>query len=49
MDRDGRRVLNVETYEANVLGLGKPKNYRFELLRDSLRDEDWTRYQRLMR
>lgn len=48
-DRDGRRVLNVETYEANVLGLGKPKNYRFELLRNSLRDEDWTRYERLMR
>lgn len=49
MDRDGGRVLNVETYEANVLGLGKPKNYRFELLRNSLRDEDWTRYERLMR
>ena len=49
MDRDGRRVLNVETYETDVLGLGKPKNYRFELLRDLLRHEDWMRYQRLMR
>ena len=49
MDRDGRRVLNVETYETGVLGLGKSKNYRFELLRHSLRDEDWMRYERLMR
>ncbi len=49
MDRDGRRVLNVETYETDLLGLGKTKNYRFELLYDSLLDEDWMRYQRLMR
>jgi len=49
MDRDGRRVVNVETYETDVLGLGKPKNYRFELVRDSLRNEDWVRYQRLRR
>ena len=30
MDRDGRRVLNVETYETDVLGLGKPKNYEVD-------------------
>ena len=46
MQREGRRVLHVETYEKDVLGLGKPKNYKFELSR-SLSDEDWARYQRL--
>ena len=49
MDRDGRRVLNVETNETDVLGLGNSKNYRFVLLLDSLLDDDWVRYQRLMR
>ena len=47
LDRDGRRILNVETYESDTLSFGKPKNYRFELS-DSLPDDDWMRYQRLL-
>ncbi len=46
MQREGRRVLHVETYEKDVLGLGKPKNYKFELSR-TLSDGEWVRYQRL--
>ena len=48
MERQGRSVFNLETYETEVLGLGKPKNYRFEL-RNPMRDEDWSRYERLAR
>ena len=46
MERESRRVLHVETYEQDFLGLGKPKNYKFELNR-SLNHDDWARYQRL--
>jgi hypothetical protein len=48
IERQGGRVLNLETYETEVLGLGKPKNYKFEL-RESMGDEDWSRYERLAR
>jgi len=48
MERQGRSVLNLETYESDVLALGKPKNYRFELP-SPMRDEDWSRYRRLAR
>jgi hypothetical protein len=48
LERQGRGVLNLETYETEVLGLGKPKNYRFEL-QNPMRDEDWSRYERLAR
>jgi serine/threonine-protein kinase len=48
LERQGRWVLNLETYETEVLGLGKPKNYRFEL-QNPMRDEDWSRYERLAR
>ena len=46
MERNGPTVLNIESYEKAVLGLGKPKNYRFELS-SPIVDEDWVRYQRL--
>jgi serine/threonine protein kinase len=46
LERESRTVLNVETFETDVLGLGKPKNYRFELA-TPIRDEDWSRFERL--
>jgi len=46
MERANRRSFYVETYEKDVLVLGKPKSYRFAL-RDSLGDDVWSRYQRL--
>jgi hypothetical protein len=46
MQRESRTVLNVETFETDVLGLGKPKNYRFELA-TPIRDDDWARFERL--
>ena len=48
LEKDGRRILNLETHETDVLGLGKPKNYKFEL-RNPMRDDDWSRYRRLSR
>ena len=48
LEKDGRRILNLETHETDLLGLGKPKNYKFEL-RNPMRDDDWSRYRRLSR
>ena len=48
MERQERSVVNLETHATEVLGLGKPKNYKFEL-RAPMRDEDWSRYERLAR
>ena len=48
LEKDGRRILNLETHETDILGLGKPKNYKFEL-RNPMRDDDWSRYRRLAR
>ena len=41
------RGSSIVSYESDVLGMGKTKNYRFEL-GESLQDDDWARYQRLM-
>jgi hypothetical protein len=46
MERESRTLLKVETFEIDVLGFGKPKNYRFEL-DTPMRDEDWSRSERL--
>jgi serine/threonine protein kinase len=42
------RILYLETFEKDLLSLGKNKGYRFEL-DGPLGDDDWTRYQRLLR
>jgi hypothetical protein len=46
MEREDRTTLTIETYEKDLLGLGKPKRYRFELL-TSLGNGAWTRFLRL--
>jgi tetratricopeptide (TPR) repeat protein len=48
LERDGRWILNLETHETEALSLGKPKNHKFEF-RSPIRDEDWSRYRRLVR
>ena len=46
MERTDEERLLVETFEKDLLGMGKPKRYRFEL-GQPLDSETWTRYQRL--
>ena len=46
MERTDDERLMVETFEKDILGMGKPKRYRFEL-GQPLDSETWTRYQRL--
>lgn len=48
VEREGEWILSVETYEKDVLGLGKPKSYKFALSQP-LREDDWVRYRRLLR
>ena len=46
LERVNRRHLNVETHDKDILVLGKPKRYKFSLS-TSLKDDTWSRYQRL--
>jgi hypothetical protein len=48
LDRPDSDKIYIETFEKNVLSLGKNKIYRFEL-DEPLGDDNWTRYQRLLR
>jgi hypothetical protein len=48
MERPEETTFIVETFEKDTLGLGKNKRYRFEL-DVSLSDQDWMRYQRLLK
>jgi eukaryotic-like serine/threonine-protein kinase len=48
LERPDDRTLVVETFEKDLLGLGKNKRYRFEL-ETPLPDDDWVRYQRLIK
>jgi len=46
MEREDWSTLNIETFEKDVLVLGKPKRYRFELI-TALGSRAWSRYRRL--
>jgi serine/threonine-protein kinase len=46
MERTDDESLLVETFEKDILGMGKPKRYRFNL-HQPLDSETWTRYRRL--
>ncbi|MEE9264584.1 MAG: hypothetical protein V3V11_09025, partial [Vicinamibacteria bacterium] len=46
MERTDSRNLIVETYEKDILGMGKPKRYRLNLT-EPLEPETWSRYQRI--
>ncbi len=48
LERPDSDRIYIETFEKSVLSLGKNKIYRFEL-DEPLGDDDWTRYQRLLR
>lgn len=48
LERPDSDRIYIETFEKKVLSLGKNKIYRFEL-DEPLGDDDWTRYQRLLR
>jgi len=48
IERQAGSVLNIETRETEVLALGRPKNYKFEL-KGFMMEADWERYQRLSR
>jgi hypothetical protein len=47
VERPDESTLFVETFEKDMLSLGKNKRYKFEL-DASLEDADWTRYQRVL-
>ena len=47
MERTDDAGFLIETFEKDILGMGKPKRYRFDLTRP-LDDETWTRYLRLV-
>jgi hypothetical protein len=47
MERKDPWQLRIETYEKDVLALGKAKNYNFSLLGSPLREEEWAKYQRV--
>jgi serine/threonine-protein kinase len=47
VERPDESTLFVETFEKDLLSLGKNKRYKFELT-TSLVDADWTRYQRVL-
>jgi serine/threonine protein kinase len=47
VERPGESTLFVETFEKDLLSMGKNKRYRFELS-TPLADADWTRYQRVL-
>jgi hypothetical protein len=47
VERPDQSTLFVETFEKDLLSLGKNKRYKFELT-TSLVDADWTRYQRVL-
>ncbi len=46
MERTDNEGLLVETFEKDILGMGKPKRYRFDLTQP-LDSDTWARYQRL--
>ncbi len=46
MERTDARNVIVETYEKDILGMGKPKRYRLNLT-EPLEPETWRRYQRI--
>jgi serine/threonine protein kinase len=48
LERPEPATLIVETFEKDTLSLGKNKRYRFEL-ETALTEEDWVRYQRLLK
>ncbi|GMR22905.1 MAG: hypothetical protein BMS9Abin37_1286 [Acidobacteriota bacterium] len=48
LERPDDATLYVETFEKDVIGLGKNKRYKFEL-DGSLSEADWVRYERLAR
>lgn len=47
LERPDESTLIVETYEKDLLSLGKNKRYKFDL-ETPLPEDDWVRYQRLM-
>ncbi len=48
MERTDAKNVIIETYEADVLGMGKPKRYKFSL-DQPLDRETWSRYERIAR
>ena len=48
LERPDDNTLYVETFEKDVIGLGKNKRYKFEL-DGGLSEADWVRYERLTR
>ena len=48
MERTDSKNVIVETFEKDVLGMGKPKRYRFTLSRP-MGPETWSRYERIAR
>ena len=48
LERPNDDTLYVETFEKDVIGLGKNKRYKFEL-DEGLAQADWVRYERLTR
>jgi hypothetical protein len=48
MERPEKTEFFVETFEKDLLALGKNKRYRFEL-ENPLGESDWVRYQRLLK
>ena len=48
LERPDDNTLYVETFEKDVIGLGKNKRYKFEL-DGELSEADWVRYERLTR
>lgn len=48
LERPDGGTLVVETFETDVISLGKNKRYKFEL-EGNLSGEDWSRYERLTR
>ena len=48
LEQPDERTIFVETFEKDIIGLGKYKRYKFELA-DKLSHTDWNRYQRLTR
>ena len=48
LEHPDESTLIVETYEKDLLGLGKNKRYKFDL-EAPLSEDDWVRYQRLIK